>query len=65
MPADDFVFMQDSALRHHIEPTQLRIFFEKLFLILSVQNFQVQVWLVWCPFFWLKMGTTLTRIELF
>jgi len=31
MPASDFVFMQDSAQLHHVEPKQLRIFFKKAF----------------------------------
>jgi len=38
MPANDFVFVQDSAQRNRIEPKQLKIFFEKLFLISSVLN---------------------------
>jgi len=42
MPANDFVFMQDSAQHHHIESQQLRIFLKKLFIILSLLNYQVR-----------------------
>jgi len=48
MPANDFVLMQYNALRHHIKPKQLRIYFKKLFLISLVHN-QAQEWTAQSP----------------